>query len=125
MNSVQLTGRAAKDPEIRRSGSGTAVATLTLAVDKNRAVKEGESTAYFISVKCFGKTAELVEKYVKKGRLLGVSGNISTGYYEKQGQRVYTTDIMVNRVEFLSRNPEDNKQAQGAKAYEPAVNAFA
>lgn len=118
MNSVELTGRLARDPEVRYAPNGTAVGKFTLAVDRQRTVKEGEASADFISITCFGKTAELVEKYVKKGRLIGVSGRISTGYYEREGKKVYTTDIIAARIEFLGKNP-------GAQAAQPAVSGNA
>ncbi len=104
MNSVSLIGRLTRDPDVRYSaGSQTAVARFTLAVDRQRAAKEGEQSADFISIVCFGKTAELVEKYITKGRQVGITGRIQTGSYEKDGQKVYTTDVIADRVEFLDR----------------------
>ena len=104
MNSVSLIGRLTRDPDVRYSaGTQTAVARFTLAVDRQRTVKEGEQSADFISIVCFGKTAELVEKYITKGRLVGVTGRIQTGSYDKDGQKVYTTDVIADRVEFLDR----------------------
>ncbi len=101
MNSVALIGRLTRDPEVRYSAnSQTAVAKFTLAVNRPFA-KEGEQDADFIGVTCFGKTAELVEKYMSKGRQVGVTGRIQTGSYEKDGKRIYTTDVIADRVEFL------------------------
>ena len=116
MNSVELTGRLVRDPDVRYTGSGMAIGRFTLAVDRQRAVKEGEASADFISICCFGKTAELMEKYVRKGRLIGISGRIQTGYYERENRKVYTTDIVANRVEFLSKNPEDASSKSGTAA---------
>jgi len=124
MNLVELTGRAARDPEVRQSPAGSTIAWLTLAVDKEWAVKGSESSANFIKVTCFNKTAQLVDRYVKKGRLLGVTGRIDTGFYEKNGQRVYTTDIVANRIEFLSRNVSEDKHA-AAPAIETKEEAAA
>ncbi len=102
MNSVALTGRLTRDPEVRyTAGNSMAVAKFTLAVDRQRAAKEGEQTADFIGITCFGKTAELVEKYVSKGQQIGVTGRIQTGSYEKDGRKIYTTDVIADRVEFL------------------------
>ena len=103
MNSVSLIGRLTRDPEVRYSaGSQTAVAKFTLAVNRPFA-KEGEQDADFIGITCFGKTAELVEKYMSKGRQVGVTGRIQTGSYEKDGRKIYTTDVIADRVEFLDR----------------------
>ncbi len=103
MNSVSLIGRLTRDPEVRYSaGSQTAIAKFTLAVNRPFA-KEGEQDADFIFITCFGKTAELVEKYMSKGRQVGITGRIQTGSYEKDGQKVYTTDVIADRVEFLDR----------------------
>lgn len=103
MNSVSLIGRLTRDPEVRYGASSQmAVARFTIAVDRQRG-RDGEQTADFISIVCFGKTAELVEKYMGKGRLVGITGRIQTGSYEKEGRKVYTTDVVADRVEFLDR----------------------
>lgn len=105
MNSVALIGRLTRDPEVRYSTSGNqmAIAKFTIAVDRERTAKDGEQSADFIGITCFGKTAELVEKYMGKGRLVGVTGRIQTGSYEKDGRKVYTTDVIADRVQFLDR----------------------
>lgn len=103
MNNITLIGRTTKAPEVRTSASGVAVGRFTLAVDRE---KEG---ADFISVICFGKTAELVQKYVDKGKQLGISGRIQTGSYEKDGHKIYTTDVVADRVEFLGK--KENSEA--------------
>jgi len=124
MNSVSLTGRLTRDPEVRYgAASQTAVAKFTLAVDRQRTAREGEPTADFIGITCFGKTAELVEKYVTKGRLIGVTGRIQTGSYEKDGRRIYTTDVIADRVEFLgggNRNSESNADTYNDDPFGPA-----
>ncbi len=123
MNSVSLIGRLTRDPDVRYSaGSQTAVAKFTLAVDRQRAVKEGEQSADFIGIVCFGKTAELVERYMSKGRLVGITGRIQTGSYEKDGQRVYTTDIVADRVEFLDRGNASSENYQQAAVDNPFNN---
>ena len=102
MNSVALIGRLTKDPEVRYiSENQTAVASFTVAID--RPVKAGqEKKADFPRVTIFGKQAENCEKYLAKGRLVGVQGRIQTGSYtNKDGVTVYTTDIIADRVEFL------------------------
>jgi single-strand DNA-binding protein len=115
MNSVSLIGRLTRDPDIRYgAASQTAIAKFTLAVDRPFA-KEGEQDADFISITCFGKTAELVEKYLTKGRQIGVTGRIQTGSYEKDGRKVYTTDVIADRVEFLGKGngSQDNSSTYG------------
>ena len=97
MNNVFLIGRTTKDPEIRYSQNNLAIARFTLAVD--RVSKEKETD--FISCIAFGKTAELMEKYVPKGRKIAIQGHIQTGSYDaKDGHKVYTTDVIVERLEF-------------------------
>lgn len=101
MNSVVLIGRLTRDPEVRYTQSQMPVATFTLAID--RPVRSGgEKQTDFPRVTCFGKTAELVEKYITKGRQVAVQGRLQTGSYQKQdGSTVYTTDVVADRVEFL------------------------
>ena len=106
MNTVQLIGRLTKDPETRYSGD-MAVCRFTLAVNRTN----GSQEADFISCVAFKKQAELISKYMGKGRQLAVEGRIQTGSYEKDGRRVYTTDVIVNRAEFLGKN-ESNGSAQ-------------
>ncbi|NLB24304.1 MAG: single-stranded DNA-binding protein [Clostridiales bacterium] len=102
MNSVILIGRLTKKPELRYiPGSQLPVCNFTLAID--RPVMEGkEKQTDFIRITVFGKQAETSEKYLEKGRLAAVSGRIQTGSYDnKEGQRVYTQDVVANYVQFL------------------------
>ena len=99
MNKVILTGRLTRDPEVRYSGE-TAVARYALAVDR-KFKKEGEATADFINCVAFGKSGEFVEKYLRKGTKIAITGRIQTGSYtNKDNQKVYTTDIVVEEHEF-------------------------
>ena len=99
MNKVILMGRLTRDPEVRMSGD-TAVARFSLAVDR-KFKKDGEQTADFINCVAFGKTGEFIEKYGRKGTKFVVEGRIQTGSYtNKDGQKVYTTDVVVEQVEF-------------------------
>jgi len=103
MNSVSLVGRLTRDPDVRYgAASQTAVARFTIAVDRQKRSGE-DSGADFPSIVCFGKTAELVERYLGKGRLVAIQGRLQTGSYEKDGRKVYTTDVVADRVEFLDR----------------------
>ena len=99
MNKVILMGRLTRDPEVRMSGD-TPVARFSLAVDR-RFKKDGEQTADFINCVAFGKTGEFIEKYGRKGTKFVVEGRIQTGSYtNKDGQKVYTTDVVVEQIEF-------------------------
>lgn len=102
MNSVVLVGRLTKDPQVGyTSGTQMAVATFTIAID--RMTRQGEEKKTdFPRVTVFGKQAENCEKFLKKGRLVGVQGRLQTGsYQDKNGNTVYTTDVIANMVEFL------------------------
>ncbi|WP_130863072.1 single-stranded DNA-binding protein [Bacilliculturomica massiliensis] len=100
MNSVVLIGRLTRDPEVRyTSGTQNAVATFTIAVDRPFSK---EKVADFLRIVVFGKQAENCERFLSKGRLVGVQGRIQTGSYKTQaGETRYTTDIVADRVEFL------------------------
>lgn len=104
MNEVVLIGRLTRDPEVRYSQNDTAVARYTLAVD--RMTRNSEQSADFIRCVCFAKTAEFAETYLRKGIKISVVGHIQTGSYtNRDGQTVYTTDVVVENQEFCeSRN---------------------
>ena len=112
MNKVELIGRLTRDAEIRYSQGENpmAIARYTLAVDR-RFKKDGEATADFINCVAFGKNGEFAEKYLYKGTKIAVSGRIQTGSYtNKDGQKVYTTDVVVEEQEFCeskSSNQQD------------------
>ena len=97
MNKVELLGRLTKDVDLRYSQNQTAIGSFTLAVP--RVGKKDE--ADFISCKAFGKRAEVLEKYVKRGHKLCLVGRIETGSYEKDGHKVYTTEIIVEDFDFI------------------------
>lgn len=111
MNCVNLIGRLCRTPEVRYSGEGdkaTAIARFTLAVDR-RFKKDGGDTADFISCVAFGKTGEFVEKFFKKGMRMALVGRIQTGSYtNKDGVKVYTTDVIAENVEFCESKNESN-----------------
>ena len=104
MNKVILMGRLTKDPEVRYSQGETpmAVARYTLAVDRRQARNNGnEQTADFINCVAFGRAGEFAERYFRKGTKIAITGRIQTGSYtNKDGVRVYTTDIVVEEQEF-------------------------
>lgn len=117
MNQVQLTGRLTKDPEVRYTQNQEPVARFTLAVD--RAGKD--AGADFIGCSAFGKTAEVIGKYCQKGRLIGVTGRIRTGSYQKQdGSKIYYTEVAADRMEFLGGREDGAPTYQTAQAAAPA-----
>lgn len=119
MNRVILMGRLTKDPDVRNTGddSSKAVAKYTLAVDR-RFKREGEDNADFINCTVFGKGAEFAEKYLSKGIKLVVTGRIQTGSYtNKEGQRVYTTDVIVEEQEFAESKNSSNGQSAGSDGF--------
>ena len=117
MNKVILMGRLTRDPEVRYSQgeNATAVARYSLAVDR-RFRREGEPTADFINCVAFGRAAEFAERYLRQGTKIAITGRIQTGSYtNRDGVKVYTTDIVVEEQEFA-----ESKAASGTSA--PASN---
>lgn len=128
MNLVALYGRLTRDPELKYSQGGTANCFATIAVDRGlskekrqEAEANGQPTADFISIKAFGKTAEMLANYFHKGNRIAVEGRINTGSYEKNGERVYTTDVVVNRVHFIETAAENggNNGRSGGQTFGP------
>ena len=116
MNKVILMGRLTKDPEIRYSQAAntTCVARYTLAVDR-KFKQEGQPNADFINCIAFGKSGEFAEKYLHKGTKIAVTGRIQTGSYKnKDGNTVYTTDVVVEEQEFCESKSQSNSQPQSA-----------
>lgn len=119
MNAAVLMGRLTRDPDVRytQGPEQKAVARFTLAVDRRIRSENGPS-ADFISCVAFGKAAEFIEKYFRKGMKMSVTGRIQTGTYtNKEGQKVYTTDVVCNEVEFVE------KKAAGEGAGNQAAGA--
>lgn len=118
MNSVQLLGRLTRDPDVRYTDGGSTIARFSLAVDR-RFKQEGGETADFINCIAFGKTAEFIEKYIFKGTKIALNGRIQTGSYaNKDGVKVYTTDVVVENVEFA----ESKNSNAGNSTPAPAPN---
>lgn len=103
MNIAILMGRLTKDPDISKSQNGTQIARYTIAIDRIGK----DQGADFISCVAFNKSAEFADKYLKKGTKIAIEGAIRTGSYtNKDGQKVYTTDVIVNRQEFAESKGE-------------------
>ena len=117
MNQVVLIGRLTRDPEVRYTQDGMAIARFSLAVDRQT---KGEKKADFINILVFGKQAENCEKYLAKGRKVAIEGRIQTGSYTKDdGTKVYTTDVVAGRVEFIDwgeKKKEEEEVPQGFEA---------
>ena len=130
MNKVILMGRLTRDPEVRYSQGeqATAIARYTLAVDR-RFKRDGDQTADFIGCVAFGKLGEFAEKYLRKGTKVVVTGRIQTGSYtNKDGQKVYTTDVVVEEQDFAESKAAASSytggyQQQGGYANAPEPQA--
>lgn len=126
MNNVSLVGRLTRPIEVHytQGDNPMAMCNLNVAVDRKYKGKEGQPTADFINCKAFGKTAEFIGKFFDKGNRIGLTGSIQTGSYKnKDGATVYTTDVIVNEVEFVE--PKGNSNAGGNNAgSKPSSDGF-
>lgn len=119
MNLVSLIGRIVADPEMKYTNGGATIAKFRIAVPR-RFKNDGQPDTDFLNCLAFGKTAEFVEKYFKKGMRVALNGSIQTGSYKnKDGQTVYTTDIVADSVEFV-----EGKQEQAKPEVAGADNGF-
>ena len=128
MNKVILMGRLTRDPEVRYSQGeqATAVARYTLAVDRRFKRDGDQQTADFINCVAFGRSGEFAEKYFRKGIKIAVTGRIQTGSYTNQeGQKVYTTDVVVEEQEFAESKAASDQSAAGYQPGRPAPSAAA
>ena len=118
MNKVILAGRFTRDPEVRYTNDGTSIARFSIAVNR-RFVKEGsDQKADFLNCVAFGRSAEFIEKYFTKGMKADLSGRIQTGSYtNKDGVKVYTTDIVVEEIEF-----DESKGSSQTQTASPTPN---
>lgn len=126
INRVVLTGRPTRDPELKKTNSGTSVCSFTLAVDRNFKSKNGEREADFINCIAWKKTAEVMSKYVKRGSVIGVDGRIQTRNYEnRDGQRVYVTEVVVENFSFLGGSDKDVQRNQNSQSFNQNNDPFA
>lgn len=123
LNRALLVGRLTRDPELRRTGSGKAVTSFNLAVERNFK-KENEQDADFINCVCWGKIAENTERYCSKGSLVSVDGRIQTRNYDNnQGQKVYVTEVVAESVQFINTRRE-NQATQAPVNNQSPVNNY-
>ncbi|UVJ27930.1 single-stranded DNA-binding protein [Staphylococcus aureus] len=122
LNRTVLVGRLTKDPELRSTPNGVNVGTFTLAVNRTFTNAQGEREADFINVVVFKKQAENVKNYLSKGSLAGVDGRLQTRSYDnKDGQRVFVTEVVADSVQFLE--PKNNNQQQNNN-YQQQHNSY-
>lgn len=111
MNKVCLTGRITKNIELKYNQNNVAITSFNLAVTRKFKIQNGEYESDFINCIAYKSTAELLNKYVKKGDLLGIEGRIQTRNYEdKDGKRVYVTEVIVDSIDFLQSRKDESKQ---------------
>lgn len=111
INRAIIVGRITKDPMLRKTPNGTSVVSFTIACNR-RIKQEGQPDADFINCKAWNKTADVICQYISKGHLLGVEGRIQTyNYDDKDGKRVYITEVVADSVQFL----ESKKQAESVQ----------
>lgn len=129
MNKVILMGRLTRDPEVRYSQGeqATAIARYTLAVDRRGRRDGDQQTADFINCVAFGRLGEFAEKYLRKGTKIAIVGRIQTGSYTKpDGQKVYTTDVVVDECEFAeSKSASENNSSSFTPIDRPAPSSAA
>ena len=128
MNRVELTGRLTKEPELKTTGNGVSVCSFILAVNRKYKNPDGNYDADFINCVAWRQSAEFMHKYCDKGSMIGVAGSIQTRNYEKDGQRIYITEVAVDEVEPLSVNRTSNQTmstAQGMPEDDVDFGAFA
>jgi len=129
INRVVLVGRLTRDPnELRRSQSGVGISGFTVAVD-NRFSKQEDRNTDFIACVVFGKTAEFVTQYARKGALVGVEGRLQSRSYEKNGQKVYVTEVVCDNVQLLEsksvsqqRQSESPQESRGGSYRAPSAS---
>lgn len=126
INNVVLVGRLTRDPDLRTTGSGISVATFTLAVDRQYTNSQGERGADFINCVIWRKAAENFVNFTSKGSLVGIQGRLqSRSYDNKDGQRVFVTELVVDSFSFLeSRRDRENRQTTGSSMNTTSSNSF-
>lgn len=123
MNKVILIGRLTKDPELRRSNSGMAICSFTVAVNRIGSNQNGENQTDFINCVCFDKQAENLSRYMTKGRLISVDGRIQTRNYDNQeGKRVYVTEVVATNIQYLESKSSTQNSIPNNNGYNGTSN---
>lgn len=125
LNHITIMGRLTRDPELRRTGSGVAVASFTLAVERDLKPKEGERETDFIDCVAWRQTGEFVSKYFSKGRMAVVSGRLQIrGWTDSEGNKRRTAEVVADNVYFAdSKKEETSGNSYGGGGYEPQYSA--
>ena len=118
LNICSIIGRLTKETEIKYNANGTAV------LKNGVAVRRDKERTDFINIVAFNKTAELIGNHFKKGDQIGINGSIVTGSYEKDGKKVYTTDVMVNSITFIDSNKKEDKPEEPVRKQAPIKDTF-
>ena len=125
LNKVILIGRTTRDVDFRRTSNGTPVASFTLALDNRFVLKDGKPTTDFINCIAWNKTAETMDKYVKKGMLIAVEGRLQTRNYEnKDGNKVYVTEVVCDNMRMLESKNSNTSTSTYLEDYEPSNNGY-
>lgn len=123
INNVVLVGRLTRDPDLRYTSSGVAVATFSLAVNRNFTSQNGERETDFINCVIWRKPAETLANYARKGTLIGLTGRIQTRNYEsQQGQRVYVTEVVADNFQLLESKAVNDQRRQAAGNFDNNVS---
>lgn len=121
MNKAFLIGRLTRDPELRYSSSNAAIVNFSIAIDRQYTNNQGQRETDFINIVAFQKQAENVKKYLSKGSLVAIDGRIQTRNYEdKDGKKVYVTEVVADRVQFLESKGSSNSNATHEDNVSPA-----
>lgn len=121
MNKAILVGRLTKDPELKTTGSGVSVCSFTIAVNRRFKNAEGNYDADFINCVAWRQQAEFLSRFFSKGRMVGICGSIQTRNYERDGQRVYVTEVVADEISFVDSKSQTDGGAPVANAA-PAGN---
>ncbi|WP_040207092.1 single-stranded DNA-binding protein [Neobacillus jeddahensis] len=108
INQVTLVGRLTRDPELKKTPEGTAVTNITLAVNRQYRNHNGDIDADFVQCTLWRKDAEYTCRYCRKGDVVGITGRLQTRHYEKEGRRVYVTEVVAESIRFLSGKSHDS-----------------
>ncbi|MCM3141700.1 single-stranded DNA-binding protein [Brevibacillus sp. MER 51] len=126
MNKVILIGNLTKDPELRYTPNGVAVATFTVAVNRPRVNQQGEKETDFINIVAWQKLADLCASYLRKGRQAAIEGRMQTRSYDnKEGKKVYVTEVVAENVQFLGGGQQTDGQKPANNDFDPFGDPFA
>lgn len=124
MNKAILVGRLTKDPELKTTASGVSVCSFTIAINRRFRNAEGNYDADFINCVAWRQQADFLSKFFSKGRMVGVIGSIQTRNYERDGQRVYITEVVADEISFVDSKSQSDSAPQSAPAPSANTNSF-